>query len=101
MVRALRVAALCLPISLMSCALLPKPDKTPAVVPVVCPAAVVDMPCPSPTYILPADAISADLAAAVAIAEAKARDACAAQLAEAQACIRRHNGGTKRKQVRR
>jgi hypothetical protein len=59
------------------------------------------MPCPAPTYILPADAISADLAAAVAIAEAKARDACAAQLAEAQACIRRHNGGVKRKVSRR
>jgi hypothetical protein len=49
--------------------------------------------CPAPIYVLPDGDIAGDVAAAMAIAESRARDACAAQLSELQGCVRRHNGG--------
>lgn len=48
--------------------------------------------CPAPVYVLPDGAIAADVAAAMAVAEARARDACAAQLGALQECVRTHNG---------
>ncbi len=53
-------------------------------------------------YVLPDGAIAADVAAAMAIAESRARDACARQLAELQDCVKRHNASaTKRTGARR
>lgn len=84
-------AALCLPMSLTSCAVFSTRDPEPVLAQVVCPTTLVDRPCPEPIYVFEPEALSADVAAMIAISEAKARDACARQLAEVQACIRRHN----------
>lgn len=93
---------LCLTVSLPSCALWPKPDPTPAPVPVVCVQTAMTDRCPAPMYVLPDGAIAADVAAAMAIAESRARDACARQLAELQDCVQRHNASaTKRTGARR
>jgi hypothetical protein len=47
--------------------------------------------CPAPMYVLPDGAIAADVAAAMALAESRARDACATQLDALKDCVRRHN----------
>ena len=73
------------------------PDKAPQVVPVVCPNSVMADRCPAPVYVLSDGEIVADVAAAIAIAESRARDACAAQLSALQDCVREHNGGKRRK----
>lgn len=92
---AVRLAlALCLTVSLPSCALFRKPEPTQVSVPVVCVQTAMTDRCPAPVYVLPDGAIAADVAAAMAIAESRARDACARQLSELQACVRRHNDGT-------
>ena len=88
-----QAVALCLLISLSSCALWPVPEATPAPVPVVCPDSAMADNCPAPIYVLPDGDIAGDVAAAMAIAESRARDACAAQLSELQGCVRRHNAG--------
>lgn len=93
--------ALCLTASLPSCALWQKPAPTPAPVPVVCVQTAMTDRCPAPVYVLPDGAIAADVAAAMAIAESRARDACARQLSELQACVKRHNSGAKRQGQRR
>jgi hypothetical protein len=51
-------------------------------------------PCPAPLYVLPSGEIPGDVAAAIAIAESKARDACAQQLGALQDCVHKHNGGS-------
>ncbi len=86
-------AALCLVSSISSCALLPHPEATPAPVQVVCADMIKSDRCPAPQYVF-GDAITADVAAAVAIAESKARDACAEQLDALQDCVSEHNEKT-------
>jgi|GEM_PF-6333214 len=49
--------------------------------------------CPAPMYVLPDGDIPGDVAAAMAIAESRARDACATQLSKLQDCVREHNDG--------
>lgn len=88
--------ALCLTVSLPSCALLRKPEPTQVSVPVVCVQTAMTDRCPAPVYVLPDGAIAADVAAAMAIAESRARDACARQLSELQACVQQHNSAGKR-----
>ena len=87
-------AVLCLPIWIASCETwqrLVKPEpQTPLLVPVVCPGSAM-MPCPAPVYDFSDATIAADVAGAVAIAESKARDACAVQLETLQGCVRDHN----------
>lgn len=90
---ALLALALCLPISISSCALWPKPAPPAAIpLPVVCPSDIMTASCPAPIYVFGDGPIAADVAAAVAIAESRARDACARQLDELQGCVRKHNG---------
>ena len=95
-----RAVALSLLILLSSCALWPVPEATPAPVPVVCPDSAMSDHCPAPMYVLPAGDIPGDVAAAMAIAESRARDACAAQLTALQDCVRAHNGGKRKGQRR-
>ena len=90
-----QAVVLCLLILLSSCALWPKPDKAPAPVPVVCLDSAMNGNCPAPMYVLPPGDIPGDVAAAMAIAESRARDACAAQLSALQDCVREHNGRRK------
>lgn len=85
------VAALCLPITLSSCALWRQ--IVPQNVTAVCAESVAKESCPAPVYVFADGEIAADVAAAVAIAESKARDACAEQLEELQGCVKRHNEG--------
>lgn len=59
--------------------------------PIVCAKSASAGPCPAPLYVFPPGDIPGDVAAAVAIAESRARDACATQLDKLQACVRKHN----------
>ena len=63
-------------------------------VPVVCPDSAMTDTCPAPIYVLPDGDIAADVAAAMAIAESRARDACARQLEALKGCVRDHNVAT-------
>lgn len=86
-----QAVVLCLLILLASCEILPKRDKTAAPVTVVCLESAMTGNCPAPMYLLPDGDIAGDVAAAMAIAESRARDACAAQLSALQDCVREHN----------
>lgn len=70
---------------------MPKHEPTPAPVQVVCPDSVMRDSCPAPVYVLPDGDIAGDVAAAMAIAESRARDACAQQLGALQDCVEKHN----------
>lgn len=83
-------AGLCLLSSLSSCAIWQR--IVPQNVSAVCAESISQESCPAPQYVFDGQ-ITADTAAAVAIAESKARDACAEQLEELQGCVRRHNEG--------
>lgn len=50
--------------------------------------------CPAPIYVLPDGDIAGDVAAAMAIAESRARDACARQLEALKGCVREHNSAS-------
>jgi len=84
---------LSLPVWLSSCAIWQK--LAPQNVMAVCADSVARESCPAPSYTFADGDIPGDVAAAVALAEAKARDACSAQLDELQGCVKRHNEGAK------
>ena len=75
----------------VSCAIWRKPDPVPQMARVVCPKKLTNEPCPRPVYVFPPGLLGADLAAAVAITESRARDSCSDQVDGLQGCIEKHN----------